>query len=72
MKTKRILATLLWFYSGLLVGSLAAIVLGLPSVFALLFAVPAATFVALDPIGLFWTGRAIAERSSTVMDAQGQ
>jgi len=69
MMTKRIIATFLWFYSGLLVGSFAVFVLGLPSVLALPVAVLAATFVAIDPFGLFWTRRAKVELPTVPMKA---
>jgi len=68
MMAKRIIATFLWFYSGLLVGSFAVFVLSLPSVLALLVAVLAATFVALDPMGLFWTRPAKTKPSTAVME----
>ena len=68
MMAKRIIATFLWFYSGLLVGSFAVFVLSLPSVLALPVAVLAAMFVALDPMGLFWTRRAKTQPSTAVME----
>jgi len=72
MLTRRIIATLLWFYSGLLVGSMAVVVLSLPSVLAPAVAVVAAAFVALDPTKPFWTRPTKAQAPTAVLKAQGQ
>jgi hypothetical protein len=57
MVMKRALATVLWFFSGLLVGSMAQVMLGLPGVVAPVLAIVAAAFVAVDPAQLFWARR---------------
>ncbi len=51
---------------------MAAVVLSLPSVLTPVVAVVAATFVALDPIRLFWTRPTKAQASTAVLKAQGQ
>jgi hypothetical protein len=67
---KRILAVLLWFYVGLMVGSFLGMVLGVHPALGPILGTAAAAVIAVDPRGLIWrpTGISSSARSIQARD----
>jgi hypothetical protein len=59
---KRNLATVLWFLMGWTVGSMLAIVVGLPSILGVLMGIPFAAFIRRGPARRVWSPDALAAR----------
>lgn len=57
MSTKRIVATVLWFLTGWMLGSMAAFALDLPTALAPIAGTLVAIFVFADPARLMWAAR---------------
>lgn len=57
MRTKRALATILWFLTGWMVGAMVAYVVGLPTLLGAASAITVAVFVNADPFHLLWPVR---------------
>ena len=62
--TKRVLAALLWFYTGWYVGAMLAEFLGVSPFLGPLIGAAAAGLIAGDPRRIIWTSRAKASASS--------
>src|SRR5690242_10889706 len=58
--TKRVIATLLWFYAGWYAGAMTAALFGISPALGPIFAVAAAAIIGGDPRGIIWgrTGKA--------------
>ena len=52
--TKRVLATLLWFYAGWYAGAMTAALFGISPALGPIFAVAAAAIIGGDPRGIIW------------------
>ena len=55
--TKRVLATLLWFYAGWYAGAMTAALFGISPALGPIFAVAAAAIIGGDPRGIIWGPR---------------
>ena len=55
--TKRVLATLLWFYAGWYAGAMTAALFGISPALGPIFAVAAAAIIGGDPRGIIWRRR---------------
>jgi hypothetical protein len=55
--TKRVLATLLWFYAGWYAGAMTAALFGISPALGPIFAVAAAAIIGGDPRGIIWGRR---------------
>jgi hypothetical protein len=60
---KRVLAAVLWFYAGWVVGALLAALIGISAILGPIIGISAAALVAGDPRGLIWTRPLPARRA---------
>jgi hypothetical protein len=69
--TKRVLATLLWFYAGWYAGAMTAALFGISPALGPIFAVAAAAIIGGDPRGIIWGSRfRLAESATPVARTQ--
>jgi hypothetical protein len=67
--TKRVLAAMLWFYTGWYAGALLADMIGVSPVLGPLIGAAAAGLIAGDPRRIIWTARATAPASVSSSEA---
>ena len=67
--TKRVLAAMLWFYTGWYAGALLADMIGVSPVLGPLIGAAAAGLIAGDPRRIIWTARATAPASAASPEA---
>lgn len=69
--TKRVLATLLWFYAGWYAGAMTAALFGISPALGPIIAVAAAAMIGGDPRGIIWGSRIrLAETAAPVARTQ--
>jgi hypothetical protein len=66
--TKRLLATLLWFYTGWYAGALLADFLGLNPLLGPIIGAAAAAVIAGDPRRIIWTARGVGPSTATTAE----
>jgi hypothetical protein len=69
MNAKRVLAAILWFYAGWVVGAFVAMLLGFNDLVGPLVGVVAAALFAGDPLYLIWGPRVSTERVNSRLES---
>jgi hypothetical protein len=69
--TKRVIATLLWFYAGWYAGAMVAELFGISPALGPILAVAMAAIIGGDPRGIIWGRTGRAETAAPVVLSQG-